>query len=701
MGVRDSPWAALTVAWLFLQAQVLHSQEHLLCNSSDSKALLDLMSNFESPIEGWELNANANCCNWLGVVCDSTSSLGLSDDPSSSGRVVELVLASKMHAGNLSDSIGKLDQLRFLNLSHNLLESTLPESLLHLPNLQVLDLSHNEFSGPVPKSANLPSLRFFNISENSFSGSLPVWLCANSTLIQVLNLAANYFSDVIPPGLGNCGSLQNLSLATNNLTGGISEDIFTLGQLVQLSLQENSFSGPLGSGIGNLTELIRLDISANEFSGSIPDAFQNMKKLQFFIAQTNGFAGFIPSSLSNLPSLKFLNLNNNSLTGTIVVNCSAMSSLVSLDLGSNNFRGPFPEDLPNCQKLQSVNLARNKFTTPIPQSFRNFSSLAYLSISNSSLSNVSSALGILQHCSNLTVLVLTLNYFDEELPGDASLSFPKLKVLIMANSRLRGSMPQWLRGCTRLQLLDLSWNRLGGTIPSWIGDFQSLFYLDLQMNSFVGEIPKEITGLPALIHRNMSIMEPSDFPFFWKKNKTSGVLQYAQFTSFPSTVDLGGNSLNGSIWPEFGNLKDVRIFVLSNSFLSGSIPDNLSEMTDLETQSVLQQSVREFSVAYNNLSGPVPRGGQFSTFPNSSFEGNNLCRDHAPPCPTSQSQPGLTSHGDDNSGSVDHAMSDINLGMTIGLAFGMAIGIALGTTRTGDLCLHAIIRFCDRVKLCY
>jgi len=275
-------------------------------------------------------------------------------------------------------------------------------------------------------------------------------------------------------------------------------------------------------------------------------------------------------------------------------------------------------------------------------------------------------------------------------------------------------MPQWLRGCTRLQLLDLSWNRLGGTIPSWIGDFQSLFYLDLQMNSFVGEIPKEITGLPALIHRNMSIMEPSDFPFFWKKNKTSGVLQYAQFTSFPSTVDLGGNSLNGSIWPEFGNLKDVRIFVLSNNFLSGSIPDNLSEMTDLETLNLSYNNLSgsipsslarlnflsRFSVAYNNLSGPVPRGGQFSTFPNSSFEGNNLCRDHAPPCPTSQSQPSLTNHGDDNYGSVHYAMSDINLGMTIGLAFGMAIGIALGTTRIGDSCLHVIIRFCDRVKLC-
>ncbi|XP_030447632.2 phytosulfokine receptor 1 [Syzygium oleosum] len=683
MGVRDSLWVVVAVSWLCVQAQVLHARGALVCNSSDSKALQDLMGNFGSPVHGWGLNASDNCCDWVGVVCNSSSSLGLSGGgSSSSGRVVELVLASKKLAGSLPDSLGKLDQLRLLNLSHNLLERTLPESLLHLPNLQVLDLSYNEFSGPVPESVNLPLLRVFNISENSFDGSLPVWICANSTSIQVLNLAVNYFSGVIPPGLGNCGSLQNLSLATNSLTGGISEDIFTLGQLVQLNLQENSFSGPLDGGIGNLTELIWLDISTNGFWGPVPDVFQNMKKLQYFIAQTNGFSGSIPSSLSNSPSLTFLNLRNNSLTGTIVLNCSALSSLVSLDLGSNIFRGPFPEDLPNCQKLQNVNLARNKFTTPIPQSFQNFSSLVYLSISNSSLSNVSSALGILQHCNNLTVLVLTLNYFDEELPGDASLSFPKLKILIMANSRLKGLMPQWVRACTHLQLLDLSWNRLGGMIPSWIGDFQSLFYLDLSNNSFVGEIPKEITELPGLINRNLSVEEPSpDFPLFMKKNVSVRGLQYNQVTSFPPTLSLGSNSLNGSIWPEFGNLKNVHILDLSHNFLSGSIPDSLSGMTSLEildlsynnlSGSIPSSLVRlnflsKFNVAHNNLSGPIPNGGQFPTFPNSSFEGTKLCGDHAPPC----------SGGRNDPESADDATRNRNVGMVIGIAFGATFLLAI------------------------
>jgi len=62
MGVRHLLWVVVAVSWLCLQARVLHSLEDLVCNSSDSEALLDLMSNFESPVDGWGLNVSANCC---------------------------------------------------------------------------------------------------------------------------------------------------------------------------------------------------------------------------------------------------------------------------------------------------------------------------------------------------------------------------------------------------------------------------------------------------------------------------------------------------------------------------------------------------------------------------------------------------------------------------------------------------------------
>ncbi|KAF5750032.1 putative Phytosulfokine receptor precursor [Tripterygium wilfordii] len=235
------------------------------------------------------------------------------------------------------------------------------------------------------------------------------------------------------------------------------------------------------------------------------------------------------------------------------------------------------------------------------------------------------------------------------MPADSDIRFEKLKVVVIANCRLTGSLPQWLSGCTKLQLLDLSWNHFGGMIPGWFGKFEDLFYLDISNNSFTGEIPRNLTVLPSLIIRNFSFQGPSlDIPFFMRRNIDSGALLYNQLDRFPPTLDLSCNSLTGPIWREFGKLKKLHVLNLRRNKLSGMIPSELSGMTSLERLDLALNNLSgnipyslekltflsKFDVAYNQLDGKIPIGGQFSTFPDSSFEGNNLCGDHgAPLCP--------------------------------------------------------------------
>lgn len=645
MGVQF--WWVIIVVLEFglcIQAQVLDSQD-LACNPDDLVALRDFMRNLKPTPGGWGSNSSTDCCNWVGITCNSSSSLGLNDS-NLTAKVTKLELGRRKLVGKLSDSVGKLDQLRTLNLSHNLLKDSLPASLFNLSKLEVLDLSSNDLSGPIPQSTNLPSIKFFDISSNSLNGSLPIHICQNSTQIRAIRFAVNYFSGDVRPGFGKCTFLEHLTFGMNDLSGGIPEDMFHLKNLNLLGIQDNMLSGQLSAGIGNLSNLVRLDVSSNNFSGEIPDVFDKLEKFQYLVAHSNNFSGGIPSSLSNSRTLTVLDLRNNSLTGSIDLNCSAMTSLASLDLGSNRFRGSVPDKLPSCKQLKNINLARNNFSGQIPDSFKNFESLSYLSLSNSSIFNISSALQILQQCRNLTTLVLTLNFRDEELPSDPGLHFEKLKVLVIASCGLRGSIPQWLSRSSNLQLLDLSWNRLEGAIPTWFGNYSFLFYLDLSNNSFSGEIPKSLTGLPSLIDRSILLEEPSpDFPFFMKRNETRG-LQYNQVWSFPPTLDLSHNSLTGSIWSEFGNLKQLHVFDLKNNQLSGPIPSTLSGMISLEildlSHNYLSGTIpssleklsflSKFSVAYNKLYGLIPSGGQFPTFPNSGFEGNDLCGDHRFPC---------------------------------------------------------------------
>ncbi|VVA14703.1 PREDICTED: phytosulfokine receptor [Prunus dulcis] len=684
MGAQDF-WLAIIVIGFCFQAQVSSSQ-NLTCNPNDMKALEGFMKGLETVLERWGYNFSSDCCKWAGITCNSSSSLGLNDSSIDTYRVVKLELPTKRLMGNLSESLGMLDQLRTLNLSHNFLKHSLPISLFHLPNLELLDLSCNDFSGPIPADIDLPSIQSLDISQNFLNGSLPPSICDNSTQLRALNLAVNHFTGDLPPGLGNCSALEDLDLSTNALTctGGLSQGLFRLQKLTRLSIQDNKFSGRLSKEIGNLINLVRLDISTNLFSGTIPDVFHSLGRLQYFVAHSNNFDGQMPPSLSASPTLSLLNARNNSLEGSIDLNCSAMTSLASIDLGSNRFYGPIPSNLPSCRHLNNINIARNNFSGQVPESFKNFHSLSYLSLSNSSISNISSALKILQHCQNLTTLVLTLNFRDEELPADPTLHFERLKVLIIANCRLTGSIPQWLSSSSRLQLLDLSWNRLEGTIPVWFGNFSNLFYLDLSNNSFTGEIPRNITGLRSLIDGRISIQEPSpDFPLFMKRNVSARGLQYNQVWSFPPTLELSNNNLSGPIWPEFGKLRLLHIFDLKCNNLSGPIPSNLSGMTSLETldmsgnrlsgiipPSLVKLSfLSKFNVADNQLYGSIPTGGQFWTFPNSSFEGNNLCGDHFPPCPPE------VPDDDPSLGPWSPRESNKYTGMIVGMAVGFVCGI--------------------------
>ncbi|MBA0602551.1 hypothetical protein Gorai_002729 [Gossypium raimondii] len=258
------------------------------------------------------------------------------------------------------------------------------------------------------------------------------------------------------------------------------------------------------------------------------------------------------------------------------------SSLEQLLLGRNDLRGGItivPDNLPSCRQLKDINLARNNCNGQIPESFKEFHSLSYLSLSNASLRNLSSALQILNQCRNLTTLVLTLNFRDETL------------------SDLKGSIPLWFKRITALQLLDLSWNHLVGKIPPWFGSYRDLFYLDLPNNLLTGDIPKSLTKLPGLIHGNISLEEPS--PEF-------GNLRMVH------VFDLRFNNFSRPIPINLFEMINLGILDLSHNNLSGTIPSSLQSLSFLSF----------FSVAYNQLYGRIPYGGQFQTFPSSRFEGN-------------------------------------------------------------------------------
>lgn len=535
---------------------------------------------------------------------------------------------------------------------------------------------------------------------NFFSGRINSSVCSghnssDNVNLRVLHFTMNLFSGEFPVGFSNCSRLEELALDMNSLSGNLPEDLFKMKSLKVLQLQENQFSGLLSPKISNLSQLVLFDISFNGFFGSIPNVFDKLGKLESFLAHSNGFGGALPASLSDLSSVQVLSLKNNSFVGEINLDFTKMLKLSTLDLGSNEFSGVIPNNISLCKQLKNLNLARNNLSGSIPASFRNLVSLSYVSLSNNSFVDVFSALEVLQDCPNLTALVLTMNFLGgETLPLSGINGFKKLEVLVIANCDLFGVVPAWLAGCSSLKVLDLSWNRLGGTIPSWLGNFDSMFYMDLSNNSIGGEIPTSLTHMKALISRNASVERSGiqDFPFFVKKNKAGKGLQYNQIGNFPPSLILCNNLLVGPVLLGFRKLKNLHVLDLGKNELSGSIPGDLSEMSSLETldlshnnlSGIIPSSLTKlnflsnFNVAYNKLVGQIPVGGQFSTFPNSSFEGNvDLCGYNIPSC-LSRDPPQAIAKSRKNKGVIVGMALGIGLGTIIVLAI---IYIAVSRTR--------------------
>jgi len=679
------------------------------CDPHDLLALKEFAGNLTngSIVIAW--SSESICCKWDGVVCENVKGNG-----SVAGRVTKLLLSKMGLKGTISHSLGRLDQLKLLDLSRNHLDGELPTELSNLKRLEVLDLSHNNLSGPVsvalesiqvlnissnsfsgnfPELRGLPNLFVFNISNNSFSGQFNSNICSSSNGIQILDLSVNRLVGGLE-GLGNCStSLQQLHVDSNSLSGHLPDSLYSLSALEQLSVSGNNFSGQLSEKLSKLSSLKTLVISGNQFSGELPNVFGNLSQLEQIVAHSNSFSGPLPTTLALCSNLQVLNLRNNSFIGYIDLNFTGLPNLLTLDLASNRFFGLLPNSLSNCHELKILSLAKNELTGLIPEDFAKLTSLLFLSLSNNSFVNLSGALSVLQQCKNLTTLILTKNFHGEEIPENVS-GFESLRILALGNCALKGQIPGWLLNSRKLQVLDLSWNHFNGSIPPWIGQMENLFYLDFSNNSLTGEIPKSLTELKSLIFLNCSssnLSASAGIPLYVKRNQSANGLQYNQASSFPPSIYLSNNRISGIISPDIGRLKELHVLDLSRNNITGTIPSSISEMGNLESMDLSYNNLygsipvsfskltflSKFSVAYNHLHGMIPIGGQFSSFPKSSFEGNlGLCGQIDIPCDHGGSKVPVMPSGSNNKfgrGSI--------VGITISIGVGIAVLLAIAVLK--------------------
>ncbi|XP_074342800.1 uncharacterized protein LOC141680484 [Apium graveolens] len=241
--------------------------------------------------------------------------------------------------GELPNSIVNFSKaIERMYLFKNHIYGSIPHEIGKLVNMRVLDLHNNFLTGSISESiGKLSKLSILNLRENNISGAIPTSIC-NITQLLYLNLENNMLQGSIPAHLVNISTLEQFSVANNRLRGVIPKTNMFSSHFLLLDLSHNLFTDPLPSNIGSFKQLVGLDVSYNKLTGDIPPTLYECLMLEELYMVGNHIQGKIPSSFKTLKNLAFLDLSNNNISGSIPSFFDGFH-LIFLNLSHNKLEG--------------------------------------------------------------------------------------------------------------------------------------------------------------------------------------------------------------------------------------------------------------------------------------------------------------------------------------------------------------------------
>ena len=487
------------------------------------------------------------------------------DCVSGTDLVTGIGLAAPLSGGSGSitcDERVLLENLRYFDVSNNMLYGEVPNNFKNIDGLLDLYLNDNCFHGNKP---GLPgSIERSDFSGNFFDsqtgGSAGCGPCFNGKYLPV-NADGELKVDCMHL-VGLRDYLRGLSSVSASDRGARVLDSWASGWLDSwegVSLKHSRLSRG-----GN--RVVGLDLSDMGLRGGLPSQISHLSGLTSLNASGNGLWGELPQGLSMLEDLSWLDLSDNDYTGKIWDSPDdavfSLESLGALDLSGNDLSGDLPGGLAGLRHLWRLDLSGNRFTSSI---------------------------------------------WDEE--SDVLFSLFRLRNLDLSGMSIGGEFPVGLRELGGLRVLDLSDNELTGEIPSglWIpdqlaGHFPYLMRLDLSRNKLSGEIPFGfVESLVSIQDLNLSRNRfTGQIPLNdYDSAAAAGSPFAAQFKSLAGIRDERG----------LADLVSLEKLDLSHNFLTGTIPNGIHLVGHSGYYPIEEdQPLSELRLNDNCLTGAIPEG---------------------------------------------------------------------------------------------
>ncbi|XP_062076465.1 receptor-like protein EIX1 [Humulus lupulus] len=403
-------------------------------------------------------------------------------------------------------------QLKFIYMSSCNLGPKFPSWLQTQTNIEHLDISNNSISGPVPSwFTNITSsLNYLNMSKNNLSSTLPNFPVQSSYKTTV-DLSFNQFQGSVPPSLSI--NATRLFLSNNAFTEFryfLCEAKEERKKAYLIDLSHNYLSGNLPDCWESFPNLVVLNLGYNMLSGHIPSSI-TMRNIATLQLRHNNFSGTLPSSFEDNTSLQVLDLTNNTLEGTIPPWIGEKHNLVFLSLRSNKFYGSIPLNLCHLTQIQILDLSANDLSGAIPSCIQNFT--AMVQITDYQETALSTNIGFASFASFASPYnrdggneyyenIASITWKGKEHEYKKNLGL--LRIIDLSSNKLNGEIPIEVAVLSQLVLLNLSRNNLSGRIPEKIGNVMKLEVLDLSHNKLYGPIPTSLAKVSFLSYLDLS-----------------------------------------------------------------------------------------------------------------------------------------------------------------------------------------------------
>ncbi|XP_073065817.1 receptor protein kinase TMK1-like [Primulina eburnea] len=428
--------------------------------------------------------------------------------------------------------------------------------------------------------------------------------------------------------------VTRIQIGNQNLEGSLPSNLNKLASLQVFEVMKNHLTGPLPSFAG-LSSLQSLLLSNNNFSSIPSDFFNGLNSLQDVFLEYNPLDSWvIPESIKAASTLQTFSATGTNLSGFLP-----------------DFFGPdtFPS-------LVDLRLAFNYLEGPLPSTFSGSSIQRLWLNSQKGSARLNGSVDILQNMTQLTEVWLHGNLFSGPLPDFIGLN--QLQNLSLRDNSLTGPVPDSLVGLKSLVMVNLTNNKLQGKTPS----FSDTVLVDMRAgsNSFCSPDPgvKCDPRVDTLLNVVKDFGYPVQFAGVWEGNDPCASWKGITCSNGKITVvNFHRMNLRGTISPNFSQITTLQRLILSDNFLTGVIPNELTNLPDLTV----------LDVSDNQIYGPVPI---FKSGVSVNTNGNLNIGKNAPPPPQGGSGNSPGSPSDDDGRSRSNGSGNISTGVVVGSVVG-------------------------------